>query len=40
MFQTGCNGARNLNNSDTSLKHMKYNDTMTFTAGYKIFKEE
>jgi hypothetical protein len=37
MFQTGCYGARNLNISDSKLKPMKYNDTFTFSAGYKIF---
>jgi len=37
MWTTGCIGSRNLNNSDSRLRTIKYNDTITFQAGYKVF---
>jgi len=37
MWTTGCIGSRNLNNSDSRLKTIKYNDTISFQAGYKVF---
>ena len=40
MWTTGCIGSRNLNNSDSRLRQIKYNDTISFQAGYKVFDRD
>jgi hypothetical protein len=40
MWTTGCIGSRNLANSDSRLRQIKYNDTISFQAGYKVFDRD